>query len=126
MPTGFRDSGRVGLSQMCTELGGIECDVTITTLGADNFYVISAAAAQTHDYAWMKDHCPSRGVELRDVSGHYGVLTLAGPASRDILQALTSFDCSEDNFPFFSMREIHLGMAPTRCPTGFLHRRARL
>jgi len=99
---------------MCTEQGGIECDVTITKTADDEFYVIAAAAAETHDFAWIQDHCPPRGVEVREVSGRYGVLSLAGPASRDILQTLTPFDCSNENLPFFSMRQIHVGMAPSR------------
>jgi len=105
---------RIALTQLCTEQGGIECDVTVSQLAEDRFYVVSAAATATHDYEWIADHCPRRGVTLDDLTGRYGVLTLAGPASKEILQELTHFDCSDKSFPFFSVRQIHVGMAPAR------------
>ena len=38
--------GRIVLTQMCTPRGGVECDVTVTRLGEDRFYVVSAAATE--------------------------------------------------------------------------------
>ena len=42
------------------------------------------------------------------------VLTLAGPRSRDVLQALTDIDCS-NGLPLLPLSsELHVGMAPVR------------
>jgi dimethylglycine dehydrogenase len=107
--------GRIVLTQMCTPRGGVECDVTVTRLGDDRFYVVSAAATERHDYAWIERHLPNDGsVRLENVSNRYGVLTLAGPRSRDVLQALTDHDCSHKAFRFFRCQELHVGMAPIR------------
>jgi dimethylglycine dehydrogenase len=107
--------GRIVLTQMCTPRGGVECDVTVTRLGDDRFYVVSAAATERHDYAWIERHLPDDGsVRLDNVSNRYGVLTLAGPRSRDVLQALTDHDCSHKAFRFFRCQELHVGMAPIR------------
>jgi dimethylglycine dehydrogenase len=107
--------GRIALTQMCTPRGGVECDVTVTRLGEDRFYVVSAAATERHDHAWIARHLPDDdNVRLENVTGRYGVLTLAGPRSRDVLQGLTSSDCSEKGFRFFRCRELHVGMAPVR------------
>jgi len=107
--------GRIVLTQMCTPRGGVECDVTVTRLAEDRFYVVSAAATERHDYAWIERHLPDDGgVRLDNVSNRYGVLTLAGPRSRDVLQALTDCDCSNRAFRFFRCRQLHLGMAPIR------------
>ncbi|MBV9799312.1 MAG: GcvT family protein [Solirubrobacterales bacterium] len=107
--------GRVALTQMCTEAGGIECDVTVTRLGDERFYVVSAAAAEAHDEAWLHAHLPGDGsVQLENVTSRYGVLTLAGPLSRELLSTITEADCSARGFPFFSGREIEVGMAPVR------------
>jgi dimethylglycine dehydrogenase len=107
--------GRIVLTQMCTPRGGVECDVTVTRLGEDRFYVVSAAATECHDYAWIARHLPGDGsVRLENVTSRYGVLTLAGPRSRDVLQALTELDCSKKAFRFFRCHELHVGMAPIR------------
>jgi dimethylglycine dehydrogenase len=50
--------GRIVLTQMCTPRGGIECDVTVTRLADDRFYVVSAAATERHDHAWIERHLP--------------------------------------------------------------------
>ena len=107
--------GRIVLAQMCTPRGGVECDVTVTRLGEDRFYVVSAAATERHDYEWIARHLPDDGsVRLDNITSRYGVLTLAGPRSREVLQALTDHDCSHQSFRFFRCQEFHVGMAPIR------------
>ena len=107
--------GRIALTQMCTPKGGMECDVTVTRLAADRFYVVSAAATERHDFAWIARHLPDDGsVVLENVTSRYAVLTMAGPRSRDLLQALTRSDVSHKAFRFFRCRDLHVGMAPVR------------
>jgi dimethylglycine dehydrogenase len=109
------DIGRMALTQMCTPRGGIECDLTVTKLDDNKYYLISAAATELHDYAWIARHLPRDGsVTLENVSSHLATLTIAGPRSRDLLQALTSADISNQAFRFFRCREFHVGMAPVR------------
>jgi dimethylglycine dehydrogenase len=100
---------------MCTPRGGIECDVTVTRLEEDRFYVVSAAATECHDFAWIARHRPDDdSVRLANVTNRYAVLTLAGPRSRDLLQSLTDSDCSRKAFRFFRCRELHVGTVPVR------------
>jgi dimethylglycine dehydrogenase len=107
-----REPGRMALTQMCTPRGGIECDLTVTRTGEDAFYLVSAAATETHDLAWIERHLPDDGsVRLENLTGRLGVLTLAGPRSRELLQALTRNDVSREAFPFFTARELEVGMA---------------
>jgi dimethylglycine dehydrogenase len=108
-------AGRICLTQMCTPRGGIECDLTVTRLADDRFYVVSAAATEAHDLAWIERHLPADGsVRLENVTARLGVLTIAGPRSRELLQALTRADVSREAFPFFACRELELGMAAVR------------
>ncbi|MEE3326686.1 MAG: FAD-dependent oxidoreductase [Myxococcota bacterium] len=110
-----RAVGRIVLTQMLTPRGGIECDVTVTRLAGDRFYVVSAAATEAHDFAWMERHLPDDGsVYLDNVTDQYAVLTLAGPRSRELLQSLTRADVSHEAFRFFRCREFRVGMAPVR------------
>ncbi|MBN1530088.1 MAG: FAD-dependent oxidoreductase, partial [Thermoleophilaceae bacterium] len=109
------EPGRIALTQMLTPRGGIECDVTVTRLAGDRFYVVSAAATETHDLAWIERHLPADGsVRLENVTAALGVLTLAGPRSRDLLAGLTEADVSADAHPFFRSRELDLGGVPVR------------
>jgi dimethylglycine dehydrogenase len=107
--------GRISLTQMCTPRGGIECDLTVTMLADDRFYVVSAAATETHDLAWIEKHLPGDGSVIVDnVTSRLGVLTLAGPRSRELLQRISSDDFSAEGFPFFTARETDVGQAPVR------------
>jgi dimethylglycine dehydrogenase len=107
------EAGRIALTQMCMPNGGIECDVTVTRLAEDRFYVVSAAATENHDLAWIEGHLPDDGsVRLDNLSSAWGVLTLAGPRSRDLLQLVTDTDLSRAAFPFFRAQRLHVGMAP--------------
>lgn len=108
------EPGRIALTQMCNEHGGVECDVTVTRLDDRRFYVVSAAAAESHDLAWIQAHLPEQGAEVSNVTGRLGVLTIAGPRSRDLLRRLTSTDVSNEAFPFFTARELRVGKAPAR------------
>src|SRR5439155_11149670 len=106
--------GRIALAQACRPSGGIECDLTVTRVEPERFYVISAAATELHDFAWLQMHLPEDGsVVLEDVTSRYGVLTLAGPLSRELLQQLTDTDVSREAFPFFRARHIRVGPVPT-------------
>jgi sarcosine dehydrogenase len=110
-----KQPGSIVLTQMLTEKGGIECDVTVTWLGEDRFYVVSAAAAEDHDHSWIARHLPvDDSVKLTNVTSEVGVLTIAGPSSRELLGRITSTDVSADGFPFFRAREIEVGPVPVR------------
>jgi dimethylglycine dehydrogenase len=109
------ESGRIALTQCCTPKGGVQCDLTVTRLADDRFYLVSAAATEAHDLGWLGAHLPDDGsVRLDNVTARYGVLTLAGPRSRELLQSLTRADLSREAFPFFTARELEVGMAPVR------------
>ena len=74
-----------------------------------------APASRTHDFAWIQANIPS-GLEARliDVTSAYGVLSLMGPRSREVLAAVTEADLSNAGFPFGSWREIMIAGAPVR------------
>jgi dimethylglycine dehydrogenase len=104
------EEGRLCLTQMLTPRGGIEADVTVTMLGPQRFMLVSAAATETHDLAWIQRHAPDDGsVAIENVTDRLGVLTLAGPGSRELLQRLSGDDLSNEGFPFFRARQVTIG-----------------
>jgi len=110
------EPGRMSLTQMLTPNGGIECDLTVTRVEPERFYVVSAAATETHDLAWIERHAPDDGsVRIENVTARDGVLTLAGPRSRELLQRVTSEDVSREALPFFRARHLEVGDARILC-----------
>ena len=107
--------GRVVYTQWLNERGGIEADLTVTRERADRFLIVTSAASQTRDLAWLKRHIPPDArVAAVDVTSAYAVLSVMGPRSRDLLQALTPDDLSNAAFPFANSREIDLAYARVR------------
>jgi dimethylglycine dehydrogenase len=107
--------GRIQLCHVCTPKGGVACEWTITRLGEQSFYIISAAAAGRHDFDVLTKNLPADGsVQLRDVTLDRGVLVVAGPRSRELLQKITDADLSNTAFPWLSAQEITVGLAPVR------------
>ncbi len=85
--------GGIILGHLLNDNGFIESEITVTRLGADHFYVLSAAVAQLHDFdqlTWRKRD--DENVSIIDVTDDYGVLVLAGPKSREVLSQI----CSDD------------------------------
>ena len=108
-----RGQGRVQLCHALNEIGGVVSEFTVTRLGPQDFYVVSAAAANAHDRDVLWRALPADGsVTLRDVTLDRGVLVLAGPKARDVLRKLTDADLSGNAFPWLSGKNILVGLAP--------------
>ena len=105
--------GSVIYTQMLNRKGGIECDLTITRLGGDRFYIVTGTGFATHDFDWIRRSIPEGlNATLVDVTSANSVLALMGPRAREILQSCCDDDVSNAAFPFMSAREIRLAGAP--------------
>ena len=81
----------------------------------ERFYLVGAGALERHDWDYLAKRCPQNGcVGLRKVTGQYGVLVLAGPRSRDVLQKLADTDLSSEAFPWLSGQQVSIGAATAR------------
>ncbi len=99
--------GRLTYTQLLNTRGGIECDLTVARLADDHFYIVTGTGFRTHDFAWIAEHLRVGGdTQLADVTEDFGTLSLMGPKSRDILQALTSSDVSNATFKFADVKLI--------------------
>jgi len=109
-----RAPGRLAYTQLLNSRGGIECDLTVARLSEDRFYIVTGTGFRTHDAAWIAEHLPAGDVTLRDVTEDWGVLSLMGPKSRDVLARVTAADVSNAAFPFGHLREIAVAGATVR------------
>jgi len=109
-----RDVGRLTYTQLLNTRGGIECDLTVARLAEDRFYIVTGTGFRTHDFGWIADHLPARGVTFKDVTEDWGTLSLMGPRARDILAKVTTQDVSNSALPFGSAHEITIAGTPIR------------
>jgi glycine cleavage system T protein len=107
--------GRIVYTQWLNERGGIEADLTITRESETRFLIVTAAATQIRDLAWLRRHIPedARAIAV-DVTSGFAVLGLMGPKSRQVLSRLTDADLSNAAFPFATSRQIDIGYARAR------------
>jgi glycine cleavage system T protein len=107
--------GRCVYTQWLNERGGIEADLTVTRESETRFLVVTSAASQTRDLAWLKRNVPADArVAVFDATSAYAVLGIMGPNARALLQSLTDDDLSNAVFPFATSREIDLAYARVR------------
>ncbi len=101
---------RLCYTQMLNTRGGIECDLTVTRLEPDRYYIVTGTGFVTHDRHWIESHFRSgESVRLEDVSDGYAVLSLMGPKSRAVLEAVGEGKFENQDFPFASVRHIRIG-----------------
>jgi 4-methylaminobutanoate oxidase (formaldehyde-forming) len=107
--------GHLTYTQMLNARGGIECDLTVARLDADDFYIVTGTGFATHDFDWIQRSIPSgMNAQLFDITSANTVLSLMGPLSRDILRAVTSADVSNESFPFGTQQIIGIAGCPVR------------
>ncbi len=111
-------AGRLGLGYLLNHHGMIKAEATIANLpasdrGPDRIWYGSAAASEFHDMDWLKQHLHAdEDVQLRSLTNDQTILILAGPKSRDVLSSCARGDWSAQAFPWLSVRECFVGIAP--------------
>jgi dimethylglycine dehydrogenase len=104
--------GRVTLSYLLTERGGVRAEFTLTRIGPERFYLISAGALETHDFDVLEKLLPAdNSVRLDKMTTQRGVLVLAGPRSREVLAKVTDIDVSNKAFPWLTARRLSIKVA---------------
>ena len=99
--------GRVSLAYALTDDGKLWSEFTITRLGEDHFYIISAAIAATHDMDLLRQGLPAdSAITVKDVTADFGTLIIAGPRARDVLGQVTQADLSNASFPWLTAQYI--------------------
>lgn len=126
--------GGATYTQLCNARGGIEADVTIIRRAKDCFWLITGSALGVRDSDWIKRNIQlfnnrsgnswaSNGeqwaqdivpcsVQIRDITSAYGVINLAGPNARKVLEKVTNTNVSQEEFPFMTAQDIRIGYAP--------------
>jgi dimethylglycine dehydrogenase len=110
-----RKVGGIALVHPLSRNGRIQAELTLSRLGPQSFFALSAAAAEGRDLDLLTQSIkPGERVTIRNVTDERGVLVLNGPRSRELLQQLTGTDLSHQAFPYLHAREVDLLGAPVR------------
>jgi 4-methylaminobutanoate oxidase (formaldehyde-forming) len=100
---------------MLNERGGFECDVTITRVAQNEFFIVTGSAQATRDFAWIERHIgENEHAALVDVTSGWCVLSLMGPRAEPLLRTLSRDDVSKTALPFAATRLIDIGYARVR------------
>ena len=104
--------GKIVYTPLLNARGGIEADLTVTRLDARRFMVVTAAADQVRDRAWLdRKIAKDAHVSVVDATSAWGVLSVMGPNARALLSRLIDADLSNAAFPFGTAREVEFGLA---------------
>ena len=105
--------GRLVYTQWLNEAGGIVADVTVTWLEPEKFLVIASDLIHRRIEPLIRRATrPGEFLTVTDVTSGTTLLSVQGPASRELIGRLTDADLSNEAFPYLSARQIHAGYAP--------------
>jgi glycine cleavage system aminomethyltransferase T/glycine/D-amino acid oxidase-like deaminating enzyme len=105
-----RPVGTIVYTSMLTPSGGIRCDLTVTRKDEDRFRVVTGGGSGQHDRAWLlAQRREGERVTLTVRTGSLFALGLWGPKARDVLQAVTDVDVSNEAFPYMTARYLNVG-----------------
>jgi dimethylglycine oxidase len=105
-----RPTGTIVYTSMLTPSGGIRCDLTVTRKDEDRFRVVTGGGSGQHDRAWLlAQRRDGERVGLTVRTGSLFALGLWGPRARDVLQAVTDVDVSNEAFPYMTARYLNIG-----------------
>lgn len=102
-------TGRIGLSHVLAESGGVLSEFTIAALGENEFYLCSAAAALRQDADLLRRRAAGLALQIDDLTLRRGVFGLMGPNAQALLQKLCDDDLSLAAFPWLQARSISIG-----------------
>ena len=105
--------GGIGLCHALNKRGGVHSEFTIMRESDDSFYLVSAGALQRLDHDYLQKYMPKDGsVKFTQLTDSYGVLVIAGPRSRELLQRISNADFSNEAFRWLTAQEIIVGETP--------------
>ena len=105
--------GGVALCHALNKAGGVHSEFTIRRDSDESFYLVSAGGLQRLDHDYLQKYMPKDGsVTFTQLTDGYGVLVVAGPKSRQLMQRVSQTDFSNEAFRWLTSQDIMVGNAP--------------
>jgi sarcosine oxidase subunit alpha len=109
--------GRIRYSAMCNDDGCVIDDGVVVKMGENDYYFTTSTARAGATVEWIRYHTRYDGWDfnLVNLTDAMGVVNIAGPNARKVLEAATDADVSNAAFPFAGCREFSVaGRIPVR------------
>ena len=105
--------GRINLCHALNTKGGVHSEFTIMKEAENSYYLVSAGANLRLDHDWIKKWMPTDGsVIFEDLTNSTGVLVVAGPKARQLMEKVSNDDFSNENFKWLTAKNVDVGYAP--------------
>ena len=102
-------SGQIALCHALNSNGGIHSEFTVLKEKEESYYLVSAGALQRLDHDYIKKYMSQDDdVHYHNLTDEKGVLVLAGPKSRELLERVSDHDFSNEAFPWLTAQEIEI------------------
>jgi aminomethyltransferase len=99
--------GQAHYSALLTPEGTFLDDVLVYRMANIHFMLVVNASNAAKDYAWIAEQVATAGdAAVVDSSSRYALVSIQGPASREVLQPLTGVDLSDLRYYWFAHGEV--------------------
>jgi sarcosine oxidase, subunit alpha len=108
--------GKVKYSAMCNEDGCLLDDGIVTKIRENDYYMTASTGRAGQTIEWIRFHTryDKWNFHMVNLTDAYGVINLAGPNARRVLEKMTKADVSNEAFPFSGYREFSIQNVPIR------------
>lgn len=103
--------GRLSLTPMLSHKGRLIGDFTVSCASETEFYLTASYGSQSYHKRWFEQNAQD-GVSVENISDQLTGFQIAGPKSREILQACTRDDVAA--MRFLDVREMTIGQTACR------------
>lgn len=104
--------GSIVNTGMQNEWGGYENDCSLIRLEKNRYMIIAPTKQQMRCQTWIRRHVPRDSpIVVSDVTSMYTAICLMGPRSPDLMSELTDSSLTSKEFPFFTWKELNIGLA---------------
>ncbi|MFO8084533.1 MAG: 2Fe-2S iron-sulfur cluster-binding protein [Desulfobacterales bacterium] len=108
--------GKVKYSAMCNEDGCLIDDGIVVKIGEDDYYMTASTGRAGQTIEWIRYHTRYDGwnFHMVNLTDAYGVINMAGPNARKVLEKVTDSNVSNQVFPFAGYCELNIQNIPVR------------
>jgi sarcosine oxidase subunit alpha len=99
--------GKIKYSAMCNEDGCILDDGVVVKRGDNDYYFTTSTARAGATVEWLRYHTRYDGwnFNMVNLTDAFGVINLAGPNARKVLEKVADADVSNEGYPYAGYRE---------------------
>jgi aminomethyltransferase len=99
--------GQAHYAGLLTPEGTFVDDMLVYRMANSHFMLVVNASTAAKDLAWITEQVkPAGDVAVVDSSSRYALISIQGPASREVLQPLTGVDLSDVRYYWFAHGEV--------------------